>query len=142
MVDDPGPDICQEQFEILVENGLWSDAESNRFHSLPMQWNIQIDMLPGNEFREKSPLPVHVGGIQPDGRMFRKEREEADAFLFHTAASYQVGIDFRHIHLFDRQLGIAVKCIDFLHFVAEEGKPVRIIQGIGEMSMTAPRIAN
>ena len=44
----------------------------------------------------------------------------------------QVGIDVRYIAVLFRKLGVAVEQMDRLHFISEEGNPVRIIVCIGE----------
>ena len=61
-----GPDIGNEQFEVLVENRLWRNIE---FHQmllrLFLEGDIQINMFMDQQRGIKLFFPVHIRRIQP-----------------------------------------------------------------------------
>ena len=122
------PYIGRKYLEILVENRLRRNTELYNLIVVHFEGNIQEHLPESIQFLEEILLPVHIRGVRPDNRSFRKQVGYACSRIG-TILRHQVGKYLYLILFLLGKLCIAVEYMDFLNLVAEERNPVGIIEG-------------
>ena len=121
------PDVSGEKLEVLVEHRLGSYVERNGILGVHPERNLKKNPLKPIQTTEKTSFLVHVGRIEPDNCSFGKQTGDTHVPGFRILCG-KIRENLNLFPLLARQLGVAVKHMDFLNLISEERNPVRVIE--------------